>query len=141
VRGPVRSRTWGRTSAVFRLVWGITIKEEESGLGGGLLTAAELMGTTFPDPETVHPLGTPATLDVDTAVERVVDDATHGQLVLVLSEPPKGIDGDIDVTDGDWTTATVDAADPMLPLTAPPTAMISCQFPLVPLYSYEVPVE
>jgi hypothetical protein len=108
---------------------------------GGLLTAAELTGTIFPDVETVHPLGIPAMLDVATVFERVVDDATHGQPVLVLSEPPKGIDGDADVTDGDWTTATVDAADPMLPLTLPPTAMISCQFPLVPLYLYEVPVE
>lgn len=110
-------------------------------VGEGLLTAAVLTGTTFPDPETVHPLGMPATLDVDTTVDKVVDDATHGQPVLVLSEPPKGIDGDADVADGDWTTATVEAADPMLPLTAPPTATISSQFPLVPLYSYEVPVE
>jgi hypothetical protein len=99
------------------------------------------MGTTFPDPDTVHPLGIPATLDVATAVVRVVAEATHGQPVLVLSEPPNGMDGDAEVADGDWTTATVDAEDPLLPLTAPPTAMISCQFPLDPLYSYEVPVE
>jgi hypothetical protein len=99
------------------------------------------MGTTFPDPDTVHPLGIPATLDVATAVVRVVAEATHGQPVLVLSEPPNGMDGDAEVADGDRTTATVDAEDPLLPLTAPPTAMISCQFPLDPLYSYEVPVE
>jgi hypothetical protein len=109
--------------------------------GGGLLTVAELTGTIFPDPETVHPLGIPATLDVAVAVWRVVADATHGHPVLVLSEPPKGIDGDADVADGDWATTTVDAEEPLLPLTAPPTAMISCQFPLDPLYWYDVPVE
>jgi hypothetical protein len=116
-------------------------KGEEKWSGGGSLTAAELTGTIFPEPETVHPLGIPATLDVATVAERVVADATHGQPVLVLSGPPKGIDGDAEVADGDWTTATVDADVPMLPLTAPPTATISCQSPLDPVYSYAVPVE
>lgn len=77
----------------------------------------------------------------------VVAEATQGQPVWVTVEslgvPPRpaGIDGEADVAAGTSAEATLAAAPPALPLTAPPTATIDPQEPDVSPYLYCEPVE
>ena len=118
------------------------------GRGRCLLTAAELAGTTFPDEEIIHPLGTPAE-EVEAAVASVVGvaEATHGHPVIVevssLLVPPKpaGMEGEAEVMAGASAVAIVLAAPPEFPLMLPPTACMDSQSPEVSPYLYWVPVE
>jgi hypothetical protein len=58
-----------------------------TGRTASLRTAAELAGTIFPDAVITHPLGTPATTEVEVplTVDNVV--ATHGHPVRVAVLP------------------------------------------------------
>ena len=83
---------------------------------GGILTDAELGGTTFPVSLTVQPDGSPGYVVgyVVVAVASVVESPTHGYPVCTtddVSVPPNatGTDGDAELTTG-AAAAAVDAA-------------------------------
>lgn len=114
---------------------------------GGSLTGAALGGTTFPELVTVHPAGKPGYV-VAVAVELVsrvvgVHPPAFGcctEDCFALWVPWNGIGLFVSpVADG----ATAACTAPPLPfeLTVPPTAVIDCQVPSVPVYLYWLPVE
>jgi len=114
---------------------------------GGSLTGAALGGTTLPELVTVHPAGRSGyVVDVDCGlVWRVV--GVHPPAFgcctgdsLALWVPWNGIGLLVSpVADGE-TAAWI---APPLPsgLTLPPTAVMDCQVPSLPVYLYWLPVE
>ena len=117
-------------------------------LRGGSLTGAALGGRTFPELVTVHPsgrpgyvvtVGTPLVCMVVGVQSPVLGCSTVVDLSLCVPENGIGLL----LVLADTAGAGEPAGEPVPPfgLTEPPTAVIDCHLPSVPVYLYCEPVE